>query len=846
MRRGFGRVICVLAIGLSATPSADATWSIVIADAQTKEVAVGTVTCLNQFDLLAIVPVVVVGKGAAAVQAAGDFAGIRRPIIFDALANGTLPQEILLTLAGITGHEVRQYGIVDTRGAMVTFTGADTFQWAGGVTGSACTMFYAIQGNILAGECVVPAIEQAVLDTDGDIAEKLMAGMRAARGRGGDGRCSCSQSNATGCGCPPPGFAKSGHIGCMVVARIGDSDDPLCDAAGCADGDYFLRINVPFQSNADPDPVLQLQAQFDAFRSDLAGRPDAVQSPAVFDPAQIPPDGVSQTTMTITLLDWQNLPIGVPIQSVAVAHAPQSAGISSIGAVVDNGDGTFSMTITAGTTTGIDRFEVTIDDGIRPVVLMPAPVLEYCGLGACQLDCNRNGISDICDIGQSTSGDCNHNLIPDECEIADGTSVDCNGNGVPDECEPDCNGNGVADGCDIANGTSTDIDGNGVPDDCHQILFVPSAEHPTIQSAIDATVDGDSVLVEDGIYTGLGNRDLTFGGRAILVRSRNGPASCIIDCQGSERAFTFQGGETTSTIVDGFTIINGFSNRGGAIDCDLSSPTIRNCILSGNTATSLGGAISVRASSPHIRRCTIVGNTAGSRGGGLHLAADSDPLIRDCLIAYNSAGIGGGISTVSAGPVIQHCTLSANTATASLGGGGMYCSGSSSVTLSDSILWGDTAPAGAEIQLASVFTELVARFNDVEGGAAAVAGPGTLLWLDGNLNIDPAFVDPDAGDYHLLRSSPCIDAGDPDVTADQSNTDIDGDPRVVGARVDIGADEFRTAGDINADGVVNADDLEILITSWGPCDHCAGCPADINDDCAVNVPDLLRLLANWG
>ena len=98
-------------------------------------------------------------------------------------------------------------------------------------------MFYEIQGNILAGECVVPAIEQAVLETDGDIAEKLMAGMRAARGQGGDGRCSCSQSNATGCGCPPPGFSKSGHIGGIIVARIGDSDDPLCNAAGCADGE---------------------------------------------------------------------------------------------------------------------------------------------------------------------------------------------------------------------------------------------------------------------------------------------------------------------------------------------------------------------------------------------------------------------------------------------------------------------------------------------------------------------------------------------------------------------------------------------------------------------------------
>lgn len=370
------------------------TWSIVIADSETKEVAVGTVTCLTNFDLLALVPVVVVGQGGAAVQAAGDFNGIRRPVIFEHLMLGTPPEEILALLAQISGHQSRQYGIADTQARMITFTGSSTSQWAGGVIGTQGTMVYAIQGNILAGACVVPAIEQAVLETNGDIPAKLMAGMQAARFAGGDGRCSCSSNNPTGCGCPPLDFLKSGHIGAMVVARIGDADDPLCNASGCADGVYFMKFNVPFQAPSNPDPVIQLQNMFDDWRADLVARPDAVQSVVWFDPEPIPPNGVAMTTMQITLLDWQGNPITQPIIALAVSHAPDSAGLSTIGKPVDNGDGTFSVPITAGTRPGVDRFIVEVDDGIRPVTLAPNPTLEYFVLG----DIDGNGSVGVADF----------------------------------------------------------------------------------------------------------------------------------------------------------------------------------------------------------------------------------------------------------------------------------------------------------------------------------------------------------------------------------------------------------------------------------------------------------------
>ena len=84
-----------------------------------------------------------------------------------------------------------------------------------------------------------------------------------------------------------------------------------------------------------------------------------------------------------------------------------------------------------------------------------------------------------------------------------------------------------------------------------------SGDYLTTQEGIDATADGDEVVVCDGTYTGDGNRDLDFHGKAITVRSANGPEDCIIDCQDDGRGFYFYSGETTASVVDGYTIQNG-------------------------------------------------------------------------------------------------------------------------------------------------------------------------------------------------------------------------------------------------------------------------------------------------
>jgi hypothetical protein len=285
------------------------------------------------------------------------------------------------------------------------------------------------------------------------------------------------------------------------------------------------------------------------------------------------------------------------------------------------------------------------------------------------------------------------------------------------------------------------------------ILNVPSGSYPTIQSAIDAAVDGDEVVVADDIYTGVGNRDLDFSNnlplgltRAITVRSANGPASCIIDCQGLGRAFNFGNNEDDSSVVEGFTIKNGSADYGGGIECYWASPKISNCIITGNSADD-GGGIDCYFSSPVIVDCVIADNTAGNDGAGIE-CWESTPAITNCLIQGNAATrYGGAIDCYNSSPTIANCTIADNSGLSDSGGIYAPYTGSSP-TIIDCIIWGN----GDDLDLAGGSV----TYSCIEDGHSGT----------GNISDDPLFRTGPLGDYYLsqiaavqLADSNCVDAG---------------------------------------------------------------------------------------
>ena len=337
--------------------------------------------------------------------------------------------------------------------------------------------------------------------------------------------------------------------------------------------------------------------------------------------------------------------------------------------------------------------------------------------------------------------------------------------------------------------------------------YVPK-EYANIQEAINACEDLDTVVIEPGKYVGAGNREINFGGKAITVRSTD-PASSqiinetIIDCEGQGRGFVFYMGEKADSMLSGLTITNGYGILGGAIYCyNNSSPSVSNCVINSNSAVFGGGLACANSNTkPKITNCIITANSALVCGGGFYLNGSS-PEIKNCIISGNTASDGGAFFSHYAGnPLITNCTVSRNSASRSAGGA-IYCYESSNVAVTNSILWDNTDPYASQIKVGNsgAATTIQISYCNIQGGREKILSDDncTVDWGLGNINADPNFVNSGtltasagtAGDYHLLGESPCIDAGDPDFITEPSETDIDGNPRISGVKIDMGADEF--------------------------------------------------------
>ncbi len=360
-------------------------------------------------------------------------------------------------------------------------------------------------------------------------------------------------------------------------------------------------------------------------------------------------------------------------------------------------------------------------------------------------------------------------------------------------------------------------------------LYVPSAPYPTIQAAINAVVSGDQIEVAPGTY----NEAINFLGKGIRLYSSGGPAGTTIDATGlNSSVVTCNSFEGANTILQGFTVTGGNAVEGyagGGMSNEASSPTVINCTFSGNQATVGGGMANyiweaTDSCNPTVTNCTFSGNTAVAGGGMCNIG--SSPTVTNCTFSGNSAPYGGGMWNFDASPTVTNCTFSSNTSdtrgsgmhneylsnptvtnctfTSNTGSGGMlnydnssptvtnctfsnntgfYSSGMyndyrSHPTVTNCILWGNGS--SSQVQIVNGFESTAAvTYSDVQ---YAYAGTG-------NIDEDPLFVG--GGDYRLQEGSPCINAGDDSVVV--VTTDLDGNPRIQGLCVDMGAFEATPA-----------------------------------------------------
>jgi hypothetical protein len=214
-----------------------------------------------------------------------------------------------------------------------------------------------------------------------------------------------------------------------------------------------------------------------------------------------------------------------------------------------------------------------------------------------------------------------------------------------------------------------------------------------------------------------------------------------------------------------------------------STSVVRGTLVNNCNASIGGGILVTTHRNVVISHCTITLNAASGRGGGLHstMAQTTNPLdtglrVDNTRFIANTADEGGGLLVMGAAH-LSNSTIVDNSAVT--GGGGLHLWSNAgpavqgNVDLANSILWGNSAPVGSQVQLSGQKMLLDASFCDIQGGQAQVAvGPnGTLVWGAGNIDLDPAFAN---AQFKLGPASPCIDAGHTGLGATDW-ADIDGD-----------------------------------------------------------------------
>jgi len=302
-----------------------------------------------------------------------------------------------------------------------------------------------------------------------------------------------------------------------------------------------------------------------------------------------------------------------------------------------------------------------------------------------------------------------------------------------------------------------------------------------IQDAVNAANSVDVVLVTNGTYMyGVSDSSRVYVGFHKTVQSVNGPAVTIIrgyqipgstNGNGAVQCVYLNDGATLS----GFTLTNGAtqsSGSGGGVYCVSTNCLVTNCVITGNAAYSFGGG----AYSGTLINCSLTGNIAmdrNSEGGGTCQSS-----LINCILTGNYAVYAGG---GSAGGTLINCIVANNFGSGGIAGG----------TLINCTVVNNSGGGTYQGTLYNCIVYYNSPENSYQGGVFnnCCVIPLPVSGIN-NITNAPRFVNLPAGDLHLNAGSPCINAGDNSFVT--SSTDLDGNPRIIGGTVDLGAYEFRS------------------------------------------------------
>ncbi len=335
---------------------------------------------------------------------------------------------------------------------------------------------------------------------------------------------------------------------------------------------------------------------------------------------------------------------------------------------------------------------------------------------------------------------------------------------------------------------------------CSAATIRVPADQPNIQAGIDAAVNGDTVLVESGVYTGDGNRDMDFGGKLIVIKSEFGPELTTIDCQGTvserHRAFRFSNSEDRTAVVDGFTFMNGTGQwewdayKGGAMFFIQTAPTIKNCVFQYNGECLVGSAVTGFDAAPAFINCAFKYHTSAHGGAiylngnyeiGLDLDRDEvNPEFLNCLFHNNIAtGYGGAlyIQYDNMQVYMTNCIFYNNSSSQ---GGAIGVQSNAHIYINNCTFADNTSPTGSAISIWNddyhLIHNCIFAFNnsseainctppidldieccDIYGNSSGdwVGCVASYYGIDGNFSADPLFILPSAHDYRLSPNSPC-------------------------------------------------------------------------------------------